>query len=904
MSAAWALDRSALWNAAEAAEKRKDARVAREFEVALPHELDGAARAALALDFAQDLADRYGAAVDVAVHRPHTQGDERNHHAHLLMTTRQVTAEGLGEKTTIERRNALLNAQGLPAVQTQLREVRALWAELANEHLARAGLEARIDHRSHAGRGIEIAPTKHVGVQATQMERRGRGEAVQRTRLEAEDAARNAERIGSKPEAVLEVIGAETSVFDKRDIARALHRYLPDDAAVFRAALARVMASPELVEVRGEDAEGAARYATRAMVALEGEMAVAALRLAAARDYAVAARHVRRAVDGQERTIQRATGRAEAGLSAEQKQAVAHVAGAARIAVVVGRAGAGKSTMLAAAKDAWERQGYRVRGAALAGKAVEGLAAASGIQSRTLASWTRAWEGGFERPRAGDVLVVDEAGMLGSRQMAGLVEAVERAGAKLVLVGDPEQLQAIGAGAPLRAIAERVGVATLEAVRRQREAWQRDATTAFATGRTGDGLRAYAERGAVRFEATGGEAQAALVRDYLADRVINPEGTRLALAHRRVDVAGLNEAVREGRKERGELAGERVYRTDDGRQARPLAFAAGDRLVFLANERAMGVKNGTLGTVTAVAAGRIEVRLDDGQGEGQGRTVAVDTGTYRAFDHGYATTIHKSQGATVDKGFVLASASMDRHTTYVAMSRHREAAGLYAGRDQFPNAAAMTERLGRSGAKETTLDYAQVYAERRGLAGLAASLGLMSRIEVTAPSAAQAAARDATPEGAGKIKLRAGMFDGLKLPVDPTTAGAAARAMARGAARDDGLRPGMFDGLKLPTDPNVAAPDAATREAERLMRAWRGLEARQGALEGIAGTAGRRAEIIEAMRDVVRAIEADLKVAAAVAARGTEIGIAAGRSGHEAVRAMTAKIERGQSRGRDRGMER
>ncbi len=546
---------------------------------------------------------------------------------------------------------------------------------------------------------------------------------------------------------------------------------------MFGAALARVMASPELVEVRGEDAEGAARYATRAMVVLEGGMAEAALRLAAARDQAVADRHVARAVGAQERAIQKATGRSEAGLSAEQKHAVAHVTGAARVAVVVGRAGAGKSTMLAAAKEAWERQGYRVRGAALAGKAAEGLEEASGIQSRTLASWTRAWEGGFERLRAGDVLVVDEAGMIGSRQMAGVVAAVERAGAKLVLVGDPEQLQAIGAGAPLRAIAERVGVATLEALRRQREGWQREATTAFATGRTGDGLRAYAADGAVRFEATGAEAQAALVRDYLADRVINPEGTRLALAHRRADVAALNEAVREGRKARGELAGERVYRTDDGRQAQPLAFAAGDRLVFLANERAMGVKNGTLGTVTAVAAGRIEVRLDDdAKGAGQGRTVAVDTGTYRAFDHGYATTIHKSQGATVDRAFVLASASMDRHLSYVAMSRHRDAAGLYAGRDQFPNAAAMTQRLGGSGAKETTLDYAQAYAERRGLAGVAATLGLVSRIEVTAPSPARVAVHE-TAAARGRV-------------------GAVARPPAAGAAAGTGTGGGPGGGAR------------------------------------------------------------------------------------------------------------
>ena len=94
----WALDRSALWNAAEKAEKRKDSRVAREFEVSLPHELDADQRVALARAFAQHLADWYGAAVDMAIHEPHGKTDGRNHHAHLLMTTRQLAPDGLGTK--------------------------------------------------------------------------------------------------------------------------------------------------------------------------------------------------------------------------------------------------------------------------------------------------------------------------------------------------------------------------------------------------------------------------------------------------------------------------------------------------------------------------------------------------------------------------------------------------------------------------------------------------------------------------------------------------------------------------------------------------------------------------------------------------------------------------------------
>jgi hypothetical protein len=170
---------------------------------------------------------------------------------------------------------------------------------------------------------------------------------------------------------------------------------------------------------------------------------------------------------------------------------------------------------------------------------------------------------------------------------------------------------------------------------------------------------------------------------------------------------------------KGEAAGEREYETNDGK--RP--FAAGDRIVFLQNDRELGVKNGLLGTVTSVEPNALQVALD-GKQHG-GRTLTVPTNDYQAIDHGYATTIHKTQGATVDRGFVLASQTMDRHLTYVAMTRHRDGVGLYAGRDEFKDTANLSATLSRSGAKETTLDYEKDFAELRGIAG---QLGIESDI--------------------------------------------------------------------------------------------------------------------------------------------------------------------------------
>ncbi|NSY70311.1 Ti-type conjugative transfer relaxase TraA [Agrobacterium tumefaciens] len=719
VSADWALDRSKLWNAAEFAEKRKDARVAREFEIALPHELSPEGRLKAARAFAQDLANSYGAAVDFAIHSPSEHGDIRNYHAHVLMTTRQVGIAGLGEKTVLEHKNARLLANGMATTDMQLRDIRQSWEGIANRELQREGLDVRIDHRSHIERGLELSPTEHMGVHASQM--RQQGMAVERGRLDDEAARQNAELIRQKPEQVLTLISHEKSVFDRHDIAKTLHRYINDDAQTFQSAFAAVMASPALVELQPErtDAEtgevSKARYSTRDMIDLELGMARSAERLHQAQSHGVDPRHVDRAMERQDNAIRKSFGGPSAasdpsaGLSDEQRQAIEHITGPERIAAVVGFAGAGKSTMLAAAREAWEAQGYQVHGAALSGKAAEGLEESSGIASRTLASWSYSWDHGRDLIGRSDVFVIDEAGMVGSRQLGRFIGEAEERGAKIVLVGDHEQLQAIGAGAPFRAIAEQIGHVELSGIRRQRHDWQRQASVAFATHKTAEGLAAYRDHGDIHFAESRDKAMAQIVRDYLADNEEHPQGTRVAMAHRRADVRALNAAIRSELQNRqrlerspglndgadrgdrgngedrvgGEDVGERVFQTNNGKRA----FAAGDRIIFLENNRDLGVKNGMLGTVEHVEPGKIIARLD-GRG---GDSVSIPTDSYQAIDHGYATTIHKNQGATVDRAFVLASRTMDRHLTYVAMTRHRDGVQLYADIKEFTNAGRLVD---------------------------------------------------------------------------------------------------------------------------------------------------------------------------------------------------------------------
>jgi ATP-dependent exoDNAse (exonuclease V) alpha subunit len=180
---AWAADRASLWNAAERAERRRNSRVAREYQVALPAELDEAQRLALARSFSRELADRYNVAIDLAVHEPRAGGDARNHHAHLLATSRQITPLGFGAKAGLDMQSTERLRRGLPAGIAEIKVTCERWAVLSNQALAAAGLQVRIDHRSLRAQGIDREPLPRLPLAAIYMERRGlRSEIAERIR--------------------------------------------------------------------------------------------------------------------------------------------------------------------------------------------------------------------------------------------------------------------------------------------------------------------------------------------------------------------------------------------------------------------------------------------------------------------------------------------------------------------------------------------------------------------------------------------------------------------------------------------------------------------------------------------------------------------------------------------------
>jgi Ti-type conjugative transfer relaxase TraA len=680
-------DREKLWNDVEAFEKRKDAQLSREVEFAIPREMNQQQGIELARDFVQREFVDQGMIADLNVHWDIGADGQPKPHAHVMLTMREVREEGFGPKVRDWNRVELVE------------HWREAWADHVNQRLTELDIDASVDHRSLEAQGIDLEPQGKIGAAARRMD--AQGLEAERVEDHRDIAYRNGERIIANPGVALDAITYGQATFTKRDLAMFVHRH-SDGADQFNSVMTAVRQSPDLIEL-GKDGLGEDRFTSHDMIETEQ-------RLQRAADLMKKREHHRVSAGSREMVLGRSEARGFA-LSGEQKAAFEHVTDEHGLNVVVGYAGTGKSAMLGVAKDAWEDAGYNVRGAALSGIAAENLATGSGIASRTIASLEHQWGKGRELLTSRDVLVVDEAGMVGTRQMERVLSAAAEAGAKVVLVVDLEQLQAIEAGAAFRSIHERHGGVEITQVRRQHEDWQRDATRHMATGRTLEALHAYNERGHIHQAETRKDVRKELVERWDKDRVDNPDASRLILTHTNDEVQALNALVRERLKARGELGGDVAIKVERGDRS----FAPGDRLLFLKNERGLddhgGVKNGTLGTAEHVDTNRINVRLDDG------RSVAFDLKDYNNIDHGYAVTIHKSQGVSIDRVHVLATPGMDRHSSYVALSRHCDSVELHYGRDDFEDLSRLGRTLARERSKDMAQDYegAKAFAERRSI---------------------------------------------------------------------------------------------------------------------------------------------------------------------------------------------
>lgn len=454
------------------------------------------------------------------------------------------------------------------------------------------------------------------------------------------------------------------------------------------AAVGRMLADSQVVKLGQVDDEE--RYTSEEILRLEQDMLTRAERLKDLATFRVDLRHVEAA--SQSRTLTEQQGGALRYLTQDS----------GNVGLIVGDAGTGKTYMLDAARDAWQRAGRKVIGAALAGKAADGLQQDAGIESRTIASLLMRID--WEKNRAGPVrspvldkntvLVVDEAGMVGTRHMQRLLQEASSAGAKVVLVGDAKQLQAIELGGSFAALDKQIGSYRLTEIMRQQDPEHAQAVGNLAEGRASESLDYYAKQGRLHVAEDRYQAREQMLDTWYDGGGAESPKAHLMLAGRNVDVKALNREAQDVRLANGALAGSGLEH--DGH-----TFYRGDRVVITKTDRrALDVSNGQFGTVKKVNSmfGRVTIELD---GKGGERTLDLEH-----FPHlklGYAVTTHKAQGMTAEHAYVLTDETMqDRELSYVQLSRAKQGSHIFTTEEEAgEQLSTLARRFDRSRREET-----------------------------------------------------------------------------------------------------------------------------------------------------------------------------------------------------------
>jgi Ti-type conjugative transfer relaxase TraA len=672
-------DSGVLWNAAEAAEKRKDAQVAREIVLALPSDagITIEDRVALARSFAEQHFVAKGLAVQLDVHAPHegdSDSERSNWHAHLLITTRRIEGTQFAAKKARDLDPEVRHAGGRAVVADG-----EVWGELWRDHQNRYFVEH--------GLGIRVDPTathaqEHIG--PVRMRRAG-SEIVERA-----ETIRQANTAAARdPEQVLATLTRHNATFSERDLDRHLGKHIADDAdraATKAAVLGHTETLPLYDRTNGETAE---RYTTRTVRTQEATALADAARVAEAGGY-----YPVPAVAIEDAAASRT-------LRPDQRQAFDHAVGDGGLKVIEGRAGTGKSYVLQAVRAAHERNGLRVIGLAPTNAVAQDLKAEGFAEAATAHSALFRLKNGRTSWDRRTVVVVDEAAMLDSRITGEVLAEARRARAKVILAGDDRQLASIERGGLFSELRQRHGSAEITEITRQRTDWQRQAARDLAEGRFAEAVAAFDRAGAITWTQDQADARAALVAAWSHDTAAAPDATRFVFAYTNRDVDALNAELRQVRRDRGELLGPDVqFETKHG----PAEFAPGDRVQFTDTLKAARIYNGNVGTITGIDArtGEIQARLDS-TAAGQGREVTWSAAEFSGFRHGYAGTIYKGQGRTLDHTYLYHSHHWRSAASYVALTRQRDSAQVFVARETARDAPHLARQMAREEIKAASV---------------------------------------------------------------------------------------------------------------------------------------------------------------------------------------------------------
>ncbi|HBD9348841.1 TPA: Ti-type conjugative transfer relaxase TraA [Legionella pneumophila] len=663
------LERNYLWNEVERAENRSNSQLCKDFVLALPRELNLLQQIELAKRFAQTHFVEKGLPADISIH----DNGDGNPHAHILIPTRRLENNRFSKYKARDLNPVF--AKGFVVEQDYWGEQ---WREMQNEFFIENNLDLQVDANhliSERHRGKHHNPNAHYLLEENQL--------IQQARLEL---------TRDNIDFVINHLSTQYSVFTRRDVERLLFKTFQasDSPQEYLQFVERVLGHHNVVGL-GDNSKGQPSFTTRSHFMQEAHLLNEIEAMMVSHKY-----RVHQSID---RLAQHYR------LSEEQQEAFRYITQGPDISVVIGRPGTGKSYLLKPVHEYYAQAGMEVIGAALSGKVAKSLQAETGITTSTIKSLSYRLANNMMRLSNKHVLIIDEAGMVDFSSMAYLIKEASKAGSKVVLIGDPDQLKPIQKGEIFRGIAARTGYIELENIQRQRDLGDRQASLDLAKGDIEKAIQHYQDKGAITIADTSLQALEQVIVDWKQDLETTNMTDTIMLSYTRKAVNQLNDQAREALTAENKLGEENIVYQG---MERSLKISTGERLLFRENNKVLGVRNGDTATVKEINTQQMSVQLDSGE-------LLTIPKEYKALDYAYALTVHKSQGMTAKKVRVLIDSKYwDKNLSFVAMTRHKEQLNIYADKENHPAVQALKQTLSRSSTKDNVIDWPLDFASRVG----------------------------------------------------------------------------------------------------------------------------------------------------------------------------------------------
>ena len=684
-------DREKLWNAVELKEnghnRSATARVAFEIQLALPRELDLEMQKKLANEFIYDnYVSKFNIAADVCIH---DKGDG-NPHAHVMITTRSINGLELSNKKIRNILPSILKSKGLAF--SKVDGISKDYAKYQNKFFKDHGINLTVDQSKIHG---------NIHMRRSRVDKGFYAYDIAKNR---DIDQRNLDEVSKDHNIIIDTLAKRQSTFTKADIEMLVLKCTVADNTKSQEVLDKVLSSKRLINL-GYSVHGRETFTVKENYRKDIQLLELTSELSG-----------RRGINVHQKLIDQTIAEVpkDYKLTEEQSHSLKHIAHNGNLSCVVGYAGAGKSHSLKYVYELYKKKDIKVYGAAISGKVAQALESDTGMQSSTISSLLMSY--GYQSkslPEKGSVLVIDEAGMVGLDNMVKLMQLAKERDLKLVLVGDPNQLEAIDKGNPFKLISSEIGFATLKDIYRQLDAEDKKATINLAEGRIGNAIDHYNSKGNIHFESFD-RIFVSAVDKYLDYVKAGELEQTLALAHTKKDVHQLNIDIRNNLIESNRMSiGNNIdvsipkgFLQKNETQSR--RFAVGEKILFLKNGRVSEnekVKNGLFAVITSIDKGVMSVRTLEG--EESSRDLKIDLSNYNSIDYGYATTIHKAQGATVKNTLLFVnSKGWNRNLTYVGMSRHKESLDVYVNNSKYKDLDSLKRGLSSSSNKElNVLDF-------------------------------------------------------------------------------------------------------------------------------------------------------------------------------------------------------